>query len=150
MSTKINLESIYDDFAMQALFYDYVKDSIEDVSDYDSKSEANATVFMFKSSDLAAFSSDLLSVYELSHQDALEAIKHNSKSQAVYYAIIDYPSMLRDDLINGYLVLIENNNKYYVMLKPQAYGNANILNQELSLNLKWLWSQKLVSFKDIK
>lgn len=40
---KIYLKNIYDDFAKQALFYDYVKDSVEDIDDYDSKSKANVT-----------------------------------------------------------------------------------------------------------
>ena len=40
---------------------------------------------------------------------------------------VDYSAMLRDDLMNGYVVLLKNNDsEYYVVIRPQADSCSNI------------------------
>lgn len=125
--TKIDIESAYDDFTQETLFTNIIKDSLDDASDYDTDElQQNSIVLLLSTDSIYNFSDKLKELYQASNQERLFNLS-NLDHDLTMYMTIDYSAMLRDDLMNGYVVLLKNNdNEYYVVIRPQASKLSNI------------------------
>ena len=125
--TKIDIESAYDDFTQETLFTNIIKDSLDDANDYDTDElQQDSIVLPLSTDSIYNFSEKLKELYQASNQERLFNLS-NLDHDLTMYMTVDYSAMLRDDLMNGYVVLLKNNdNKYYVVIRPQASGYSNI------------------------
>lgn len=125
--TKIDIESAYDDFTQETLFTNIIKDSLDDANDYDTDElQQDSIVLPLSTDSIYNFSDKLKELYQASNQERLFNLS-NLDHDLTMYMTVDYSAMLRDDLMNGYVVLLKNNdNKYYVVIRPQASGCSNI------------------------
>lgn len=125
--TKIDIESAYDDFTQETLFTNIIKDSLDDANDYDTDElQQDSIVLPLSTDSLYNFSEKLKELYQASNQERLFNLS-NLDNDLTMYMTVDYSAMLRDDLMNGYVVLLKNNdNKYYVVISPQADSHSNI------------------------
>ena len=125
--TKIDIENAYDDFTQETLFTNIIKDSLDDASDYDTDElQQDSIVLLLSTDSIYNFSDKLKELYQASNQERLFNLS-NLDHDLTMYMTIDYSAMLRDDLMNGYVVLLKNNdNEYYVVIRPQASKLSNI------------------------
>lgn len=125
--TKIDIESAYDDFTQETLFTNIIKDSLDDANDYDTDELKQDSIVLLLSTDsIYNFSDKLKELYQSSNQERLFNLS-NLDHDLTMYMTVDYSAMLRDDLMNGYVVLLKNNdNEYYVVIRPQADSHSNI------------------------
>lgn len=125
--TKIDIESAYDDFTQETLFTNIIKDSLDDASDYDTDElQQDSIVLLLSTDSIYNFSEKLKELYQLSNQERLVNLS-NLDHDLTMYMTVDYSAMLRDDLMNGYVVLLKNNDsEYYVVIRPQASKLSNI------------------------
>lgn len=125
--TKIDIESAYDDFTQETLFTNIIKDSLDDASDYDTDElQKDSIVLLLSTDSIYNFSDKLKELYQASNQERLFNLS-NLDHDLTMYMTVDYSAMLRDDLMNGYIVLLKNNdNEYYVVIRPQANSCSNI------------------------
>lgn len=125
--TKIDIESAYDDFTQETLFTNIIKDSLDDANDYDTDELKQDSIVLLLSTDsIYNFSDKLKELYQVSNQERLFNLS-NLDHDLIMYMTVDYSAMLRDDLMNGYVVLLKNNdNEYYVVIRPQADSHSNI------------------------
>ena len=125
--TKIDIESAYDDFTQETLFTNIIKDSLDDASDYDTDElQQDSIVLLLSTDSIYNFSDKLKELYQASNQERLFNLS-NLDHDLTMYMTVDYSAMLRDDLMNGYVVLLKNNdNEYYVVIRPQASKLSNI------------------------
>ena len=125
--TKIDIESAYDDFTQETLFTNIIKDSLDDANDYDTDElQQDSIVLLLSTDSIYNFSDKLKELYQASNQERLFNLS-NLDHDLTMYMTVDYSAMLRDDLMNGYVVLLKNNdNKYYVVIRPQADSHSNI------------------------
>lgn len=125
--TKIDIESAYDDFTQETLFTNIIKDSLDDASDYDTDElQQDSIVLLLSTDSIYNFSDRLKELYQTSNQERLFNLS-NLDHDLTMYMTVDYSAMLRDDLMNGYVVLLKNNdNEYYVVIRPQADSRSNI------------------------
>ena len=125
--TKIDIESAYDDFTQETLFTNIIKDSLDDASDYDTDElQQDSIVLLLSTDSIYNFSDRLKELYQASNQERLFNLS-NLDHDLTMYMTVDYSAMLRDDLMNGYIVLLKNDdNKYYVVIRPQASKLSNI------------------------
>lgn len=125
--TKIDIESAYDDFTQETLFTNIIKDSLDDANDYDTDElQQDSIVLLLSTDSIYNFSDKLKELYQASNQERLFNLS-NLDHDLTMYMTVDYSAMLRDDLMNGYVVLLKNNdNEYYVVIRPQADSHSNI------------------------
>lgn len=125
--TKIDIENAYDDFTQETLFTNIIKDSLDDTSDYDTDElQQNSIVLLLSTDSIYNFSEKLKELYQLSNQRRLSDLSDQDRDLTMYMTV-DYSAMLRDDLMNGYVILLKNdNNEYYVVIRPQAENRSNI------------------------
>ena len=125
--TKIDIESAYDDFTQETLFTNIIKDSLDDANDYDTDElQQDSIVLPLSTDSIYNFSDKLKELYQVSNQERLFNLS-NLDNDLTMYMTVDYSAMLRDDLMNGYVVLLKNNdNEYYVVIRPQADSHSNI------------------------
>ena len=125
--TKIDIESAYDDFTQETLFTNIIKDSLDDANDYDTDElQQDSIVLLLSTDSIYNFSDKLKELYQSSNQERLFNLS-NLDHDLTMYMTVDYSAMLRDDLMNGYVVLLKNNdNEYYVVIRPQADSHSNI------------------------
>ena len=125
--TKIDIESAYDDFTQETLFTNIIKDSLDDANDYDTDElQQDSIVLLLSTDSIYNFSDKLKELYQASNQERLFNLS-NLDHDLKMYMTVDYSAMLRDDLMNGYVVLLKNNdNEYYVVIRPQADSHSNI------------------------
>ena len=125
--TKIDIESAYDDFTQETLFTNIIKDSLDDASDYDTDElQQDSIVLLLSTDSIYNFSDKLKELYQVSNQERLFNLS-NLDHDLTMYMTVDYSAMLRDDSMNGYVVLLKNNdNEYYVVIRPQASKLSNI------------------------
>lgn len=125
--TKIDIENAYDDFTQETLFTNMIKDSLDNASDYDTDElQQDSIVLLLSTDSIYNFSDKLKELYQASNQERLFNLS-NLDHDLTMYMTIDYSAMLRDDLMNGYVVLLKNNdNEYYVVIRPQASKLSNI------------------------
>lgn len=125
--TKIDIENAYDDFTQETLFTNMIKDSLNNASDYDTDElQKDSIVLLLSTDSIYNFSDKLKELYQASNQERLFNLS-NLDHDLTMYMTVDYSAMLRDDLINGYVVLLKNNdNEYYVVIRPQADNCSNI------------------------
>lgn len=125
--TKIDIENAYDDFTQETLFTNIIKDSLDDASDYDTDElQKDSIVLLLSTDSIYNFSDRLKELYQASNQERLFNLS-NLDHDLTMYMTVDYSAMLRDDLMNGYVVLLKNdNNEYYVVIRPQADSRSNI------------------------
>lgn len=125
--TKIDIENAYDDFTQETLFTNIIKDSLDDASDYDTDElQQDSIVLLLSTDSIYNFSDRLKELYQASNQERLFNLS-NLDHDLTMYMTVDYSAMLRDDLMNGYVVLLKNdNNEYYVVIRPQASKRSNI------------------------
>lgn len=125
--TKIDIENAYDDFTQETLFTNIIKDSLDDASDYDTDElQQDSIVLLLSTDSIYNFSDRLKELYQASNQERLFNLS-NLDHDLTMYMTVDYSAMLRDDLMNGYVVLLKNdNNEYYVVIRPQASKLSNI------------------------
>ena len=125
--TKIDIESAYDDFTQETLFTNIIKDSLDDASDYDTDElQQDSIVLLLSTDSIYNFSDKLKELYQASNQERLFNLS-NLDHDLTMYMTVDYSAMLRDDLMNGYVVLLKNNDsEYYVVIRPQASKLSNI------------------------
>ena len=125
--TKIDIESAYDDFTQETLFTNIIKDSLDDADDYDTDElQKDSIVLLLSTDSIYNFSDKLKELYQVSNQERLFNLS-NLDHDLTMYMTVDYSAMLRDDLMNGYVVLLKNNdNEYYVVIRPEANGCSNI------------------------
>lgn len=125
--TKIDIESAYDDFTQETLFTNIIKDSLDDANDYDTDElQQDSIVLLLSTDSIYNFSDKLKELYQASNQERLFNL-FNLDHDLTMYMTVDYSAMLRDDLMNGYVVLLKNNdNEYYVVIRPQADSHSNI------------------------
>lgn len=125
--TKIDIESAYDDFTQETLFTNIIKDSLDDANDYDTDElQQDSIVLLLSTDSIYNFSDKLKELYQASNQERLFNLS-NLDHNLTMYMTVDYSAMLRDDLMNGYVVLLKNNdNEYYVVIRPQADSHSNI------------------------
>ena len=125
--TKIDIESAYDDFTQETLFTNIIKDSLDDANDYDTDElQQDSIVLLLSTDSIYNFSDRLKELYQASNQERLFNLS-NLDHDLTMYMTVDYSAMLRDDLMNGYIVLLKNNdNGYYVVIRPQADSRSNI------------------------
>lgn len=125
--TKIDIESAYDDFTQETLFTNIIKDSLDDANDYDTDElQQDSIVLLLSTDSIYNFSDKLKELYQASNQERLFNLS-NLDHDLTMYMTVDYSAMLRDDLMNGYVVLLKNNdNEYYVVIRPQASKLSNI------------------------
>lgn len=125
--TKIDIENAYDDFTQETLFTNIIKDSLDDANDYDTDElQKDSIVLLLSTNSIYNFSDKLKELYQASNQERLFNLS-NLDHDLTMYMTVDYSAMLRDDLMNGYVVLLKNdNNEYYVVIRPQADSRSNI------------------------
>lgn len=125
--TKINIENAYDDFTQETLFTNIIKDSLDDTSDYDTDElQKDSIVLLLSTDNIYNFSEKLKELYQLSNQRRLSDLSDLDYDLTMYMTV-DYSAMLRDDLMNGYVVLVKNSNsEYYVVIRPEANDRSNI------------------------
>ena len=125
--TKIDIKSAYDDFTQETLFTNIIKDSLDDANDYDTDElQQDSIVLLLSTDSIYNFSDKLKELYQASNQERLFNL-FNLDHDLTMYMTVDYSAMLRDDLMNGYVVLLKNNdNEYYVVIRPQADSHSNI------------------------
>ena len=125
--TKIDIENAYDDFTQETLFTNIIKDSLDDASDYDTDElQQDSIVLLLSTDSVYNFSDRLKELYQASNQERLFNLS-NLDHDLTMYMTVDYSAMLRDDLMNGYVVRLKNdNNEYYVVIRPQADSRSNI------------------------
>lgn len=125
--TKIDIENAYDDFTQETLFTNMIKDSLDNASDYDTDElQKDSIVLLLSTDSIYNFSDRLKELYQASNQERLVNLS-NLDHDLTMYMTVNYSAMLRDDLMNGYIVLLKNNdNEYYVVIRPQADGCSNI------------------------
>src|SRR5699024_10394814 len=125
--TKIDIESAYDDFTQETLFTNIIKDSLDDANGYDTDElQQDSIVLLLSTDSIYNFSDKLKELYQASNQERLFNLS-NLDHDLTMYMTVDYSAMLRDDLMNGYVVLLKNNdNEYYVVIRPQADSHSNI------------------------
>lgn len=125
--TKIDIENAYDDFTQETLFTNMIKDSLDNASDYDTDElQKDSIVLLLSTDSIYNFSDRLKELYQASNQERLFNLS-NLDHDLTMYMTVDYSAMLRDDLMNGYIVLLKNDdNKYYVVIRPQANDRSNI------------------------
>lgn len=125
--TKIDIENAYDDFTQETLFTNIIKDSLDDANDYDTDElQQDSIVLLLSTDSIYNFSDRLKELYQASNQERLFNLS-NLDHDLTMYMTVDYSAMLRDDLMNGYIVLLKNNdNGYYVVIRPQASKLSNI------------------------
>lgn len=125
--TKIDIKSAYDDFTQETLFTNIIKDSLDDADDYDTDElQQDSIVLLLSTDSIYNFSDKLKELYQVSNQERLFNLS-NLDHDLTMYMTVDYSAMLRDDLMNGYVVLLKNNdNEYYVVIRPEASKLSNI------------------------
>ena len=125
--TKIDIENAYDDFTQETLFTNMIKDSLDNASDYNTDElQQDSIVLLLSTDSIYNFSDRLKELYQASNQERLFNLS-NLDHDLTMYMTVDYSAMLRDDLMNGYIVLLKNdNNEYYVVIRPQASKLSNI------------------------
>ena len=125
--TKIDIKSAYDDFTQETLFTNIIKDSLDDADVYDSDElQQDSIDLLFSTDSIYNFSDKLKELYQVSNQERLFNLS-NLDHDLTMYMTVDYSAMLRDDLMNGYVVLLKNNdNEYYVVIRPEASKLSNI------------------------
>lgn len=125
--TKIDIENAYDDFTQETLFTNIIKDSLDDTRDYDTDElQKNSIVLLLSNDSIYNFSEKLKELYQLSNQRRLSDLSDLDQDLTMYMTV-DYSAMLRDDLMNGYVVLVKNSNsEYYVVIRPEANDRSNI------------------------
>lgn len=125
--TKIDIENAYDDFTQETLFTNIIKDSLDDTSDYNTDElQKDSIVLLLSTDSIYNFSEKLQELYQASNQERLVNLSDLDHDLTMYMPV-DYSAMLRDDLMNGYVVLVKNSNsEYYVVIRPQASDRSNI------------------------
>lgn len=110
---QVNLTSIYDGQAQKDLFEKVIKDHLE----LNPKSTSINVYHTF--TDLLTA---LFNYYETQVSLDLDRIS-DDYAQLAMYLIVDYASMLRDDLLNEKITITQGNNGYYyVFIRPEMAG----------------------------
>ena len=110
---QVNLTSIYDGQAQKDLFEKVIKDHLE----LNPKSTSINVYHTFTELFNALFN-----YYETQVSLDLDRIS-DDYAQLAMYLIVDYASMLRDDLLNEKITITQGNNGYYyVFIRPEMAG----------------------------
>lgn len=125
--TKIDIENAYDDFTQETLFTNIIKDSLDESTDYDTDElQKNSVVLLLSNDSIYNFSEKLKELYQFSNQKRLAKLSAIDRELTMYMTV-DYSAMLRDDLMNGFIVLIHTpENQYYAVIREQANKQSNI------------------------
>lgn len=133
--SKIEIENAYDDFTQFTLFDDELKSSIEDADNYETFPRGymmNLTSGLpgkhfnleFGTKSFTDFAQAVRKLYVEAWEKTAEQIQQPLN----LYTTIRYNEMLRDDIMNGYVIPLKTKDDYYVIyLTPEADGKANIL-----------------------
>lgn len=110
---QVNLTSIYDDQAQKDLFEKVIKDHLESNPKSTSINVYHTFTELFHA---------LFNYYETQVSLDLDRIS-DDYAQLAMYLIVDYASMLRDDLLNEKITITQGNNGYYyVFIRPEMAG----------------------------
>lgn len=118
---RIDINSAYDLVTQNDLFRQVCEENIEDESEYDkAQIETDKQHFGYWKSvtDLAH---DLMKMYVKAWQNEADSIDDTLG----YYVIVDYSSMLRDDLLTGYFNIVKCKNGEFVLhMTPEGAENS--------------------------
>lgn len=120
---RIDINSAYDLVTQDDLFRQVCEENIEDESEYDkAQIETDKQHFgCWKSvTDLAH---DLMKMYVKAWQNEADSIDDTLG----YYVVVDYSSMLRDDLLTGYFNLIKCKNDSFVLHMTPEGAKSSLL-----------------------
>lgn len=124
---KIEIENAYDDFTQFTLFDDELKSSIEEADNYETQPRGYV---MNLTSGLPGkhFNLEFGTKSFTDFAQAVRKLYVDAWEKTNLYTTIRYNEMLRDDIMNGYVIPLKTKDDYYVIyLTPEADGNANIL-----------------------
>ncbi len=102
---KIDLELAYDSFTQKSLFMAVCEENLSPESDFTPRQIEDAKKRFGSWDDITQMTEDLLFFYKANWQDELDKIDYKLR----YYVMVDYSQMLREDIYNGYLDLIQCN-----------------------------------------
>lgn len=121
--TKIDLKSAYDDFTQEDLFRQVIKENIGDASEYEDKNIEKAKKMFGTWKDINRLSDDLLKMYK----DHYEEIAEDIDERINFYVVIDYSSMLQDDIFSGFMDILKcQNGKYIVYMPDEGIQRSNL------------------------
>lgn len=121
--TKIDLKSAYDNFTQEDLFRSVVKENVGDASEYQDKDIKKAKAMFGTWKDIDHLSDDLLKMYKDHYEDIAEDIDERIN----FYIVIDYSSMLQDDIFSGFMDILKlQNGKYIVYMPDEGIQRSNL------------------------
>lgn len=112
--TKIDLKSAYDNFTQKNLVRSVVKENVGDASEYQDKDIKKAKAMFGTWKDIDHLSDDLLKMYKDHYEDIAEDIDERIN----FYVVIDYSSMLQDDIFSGFVDILKLQNGSLVVFMP--------------------------------
>ena len=120
---KIDLKSAYDDFTQEDLFRQVIKENIGDASEYEEKDIEKAKKMFGTWQDIDHLSDDLLKMYK----DHYEEIAEDIDERINFYVVIDYSSMLQDDIFSGFMDILKcKNGDLVVFMPPEGIQRSNL------------------------
>lgn len=121
--TKIDLKSAYDDFTQEDLFRQVIKENVGDASEYEEKGIEKAKKMFGTWKDIDHLSDDLLKMYKDHYEDIAEDIDERIN----FYVVVDYSSMLQDDIFSGFMDILKlQNGKYIVYMPDEGIQRSNL------------------------
>lgn len=119
--TEINIKSAYDLVTQNDLFRQVCKENIEDSDEY-SKAQIKMDKQQFGCwKSITEMAHDLMKMYVKAWQNEADSIDDTLG----YYTMVDYSSMLRDDLLTGYFNIVKCKNGEFVLhMTPEGAENS--------------------------
>ena len=117
---KIEIENAYDDYVQETLFMNQIRDQLDDVEPYNDKQN----IVFTKSDNIHAFCASLMSMYE----DAWEKKINEEDNNLSMYQTIDYSSMFRDDILNGFINPVESETEFGLYVNPVVWERPEDVN----------------------
>lgn len=118
---QINLKSAYDLATQEDLFRLICSENIDDAEEYDRDQIAAAKRQFGCWKSITELAQDLLKMYQNRWQSKVNRID----DPLSYYVVIDYSSMLQDDIFTGYFNLIKcENGDFTLLMTPEGAKNS--------------------------
>ncbi len=117
---KIEIENAYDDFVQETLFMNQIRDNLDDIESYDNKQN----IVLTHSDSIYNFCASLMSMYE----DAWEKKINEEDNKLSMYQTIDYSSMFRDDILNGFINPVESETEFGLYVNPVVWKRPEDVN----------------------
>lgn len=118
---RIDINSAYDLVTQNDLFRQVCEENIEDSDEY-SKAQIKMDKQQFGCwKSITEMAHDLMKIYVKAWQNEADSIDDTLG----YYTIVDYSSMLRDDLLTGYFNIVKCKNGEFVLhMTPEGAENS--------------------------